>query len=451
MTPPAAAPIPLRSLLVYALPAAPVFFTFMLISVYLLKYAADVLYIAPGVMGVIYGLSRLYDAVTDPIAGYLSDRTRSRLGRRRSWLLASIVPIAAGFALIWCPPPSLQGAALALWVGAGVFLYYTGTTIFSIPHEALGAEFTTDHHDRTRVFGVKAAVAMLGSIAAIGGLQLFYSSPDQRRTAAVLAASLAVLLAVSVGLAVSRVREQPGHQGRGAKRMLPAFRDVLRNPHAVPLLLVFFIENFGMASLGVLTPFVMKYALAMEDLTPLFIGMYFVPALLGIPVWIRLSRRVGKRRLWLFATGVLTLAFSGLFFVQPGQMWLVLALGIVAGIGGGCGQVVGPSIQADIIDWDELRTGQRKEGAYFAVWNFMRKSAFGLSAMIAGLVLDAIGFQPNAEQSEATRLGMRALFGLAPGVCFGLGFLALLRFRLDEAEHAAIRRGLEQRALQSVS
>ena len=309
------------------------------------------------------------------------------------------------------------------------------------------AELTTDHHDRTRVFGVKAAVAMLGSIAAIGGLQLFFVSDDPRRTAELLAAAVSVALAASILLSVARLREPPEHQGRGASRMLPAFRDVLRNPHAVPLLFVFFIENFGMASLGVLAPFVMKYVLDMEALTALFIGAYFVPALLGIPVWIYLSRRMGKRRLWLFATAVLALAFSGLFFVQPGQMWLLLGLGIVAGIGGGCGQVVGPSIQADIIDWDELRTGERKEGAYFAVWNFMRKSAFGLSAMTAGLWLDAIGFQPNAEQSEATRIGMRALFGLAPGTCFALGFFALLRFRLDEAEHAAIRRGLEQRAL----
>jgi GPH family glycoside/pentoside/hexuronide:cation symporter len=424
-----------------------VFFTFMLLSVYLLKYAADVLSIAPGVMGVIYGFGRLYDAVTDPVAGWLSDRTRSRLGRRRSWLLASIIPIAGGFALIWCPPPELTGTALAAWVGAGVLLYYTGTTIFSIPHEALGAELTTDHHDRTRVFGVKAAVAMLGSIAAIGGLQLLQASDDPRGTAMLLAAAVSVALLASVLLAVARLREPPHHQGRGASRMLPAFRDVLRNPHAAPLLFVFFIENFGVASLGILAPFVLTYALALGELTALFIGAYFVPALLGIPVWIRLSRRLGKRRLWLIATAVLALAFSGLFFVEPGQVWLLLALGVVAGVGGGCGQVVGPSIQADIIDWDELRTGQRKEGAYFAVWNFMRKSAFGLSAMAAGLWLDAIGFQPNAEQSEATRVGMRALFGLAPGACFALGFLALLRFRLDEAEHAAIRRSLEQRAL----
>jgi GPH family glycoside/pentoside/hexuronide:cation symporter len=415
-----------------------------------MKYASDVLLIAPGVMGVVYGLSRLWDAVSDPIAGYLSDRTRSRLGRRRSWLLASVLPLIAGLYLTWCPPLGLEGTALVAWVGVGVFLFYTGTTIFAIPHESFGAELTTDHHDRTRVFAVKAAVATLGSLCAIGGLALFIRSDDPRQTAGWLVAGVSVALALFIGIAVARLRERPENQGRGAQSLRQSIRDVLANPHAVPLLAAFFIENLGTACLAVMTPFVMEYVFFMKEQTPLFIGVYFIPSLLGIPFWVWMSRRVGKRRLWLFAVALLSLAFSGLAFVQPGQAWLIFSLGIVAGIGGGCGQVVGPSIEADIIDWDELQTGERKEGAYFAVWNFMRKSAYGLAAMGSGLLLEVVGFVPNAAQSESTQLGMRALFGLAPGICYVLGFFALRRLRLDEAEHAEIRRQLDARALRAV-
>jgi GPH family glycoside/pentoside/hexuronide:cation symporter len=106
--------------------------------------------------------------------------------------------------------------------------------------------------------------------------------------------------------------------------------------------------------------------------------------------------------------------------------------------------VVGPSIQADVIDYDELHTGERKEGAYFAVWNFVRKSAYGIAAMLVGLMLSTLGFEANAVQGETTRLGMRVLFSFVPGACYLLGTLAFLRFRLDEAEHAAIRRELER-------
>ena len=443
--------IPFGTLVIYGLPAAPVWFSFMLGSVFLIKYTTDVLLIAPGVMGVIYGLSRLWDAVSDPIAGYLSDGTRSRLGRRRSWLLASVLPLSAGLFLTWCPPRGLEGTGLVAWVTAGVFLFYTGTTIFHIPHESFGAEMTTDHHDRTRVFAVKTAVATLGSISALGGLALFYRSDDPRETAFWLVVGVSLTLALFVGIAVALLRERPEHQGRGAQSLRQSFRDVRANPHAAPLLGAFFIENLGMACLAVMTPFVMEYVFDMKEQTPVFIGVYFIPSLLGIPLWVWLSRRVGKRKLWLFAVALLAIAFSGLAFVQPGQEWVMYLLGFVAGIGGGCGQVVGPSIEADIIDWDELHTGERKEGAYFAVWNFMRKSAYGLAAMGSGVMLDVVGFVPNSPQSETTQFAMRALFGLAPGICYVAGFLILRRLRLDETEHAAIRRELDERALRAAA
>ena len=439
--------VPLRRLLIYGAPAMPVWFAFMLQSVFLVNFAVDTLLIAPAVISTIYGASRLWDAVSDPIAGYLSDRTRSRLGRRRPWLLASIPVLAVGFSMAWSPPEALTGTALTVWVGVGVFLFYTGTTIFTIPHESLGAEMTSDHHDRTRVFGVKQMVAGLGSMAAVGGIFYLTTSDDKRAAGIGLSIAVSVSCCVLIGLAVSVLRERPEYQGRGSTHLVRAFRDVLANPHAVPLLFVFFVENFGTAMLGVMAPFLMKYVYGSEQMTPVFIGMYMLPALIFIPVWIRLSRSVGKRRLWLFATATLAVGFSLMYFASPERIWLMYAVVVIVGVGGGCGQVMGPSIQADVIDWDEWHTGERKEGAYFAVWNFMRKTAYGLSAMMVGYLLTAVDFVPNAEQSEATLQGMKAVIGFLPGACYCLGFLLLLRFRLDETEHARIRKALDERAV----
>ena len=121
------------------------------------------------------------------------------------------------------------------------------------------------------------------------------------------------------------------------------------------------------------------------------------------------------------------------------------ALGLIGGVGGGCGAVVGPSIKADVIDYDELVTGERKEGSYFAVWNFVRKSAFGLTAMLTGFALQASGFQPNVEQTEQAKLAMSVLIGLVPGFFYGAGTLLFLRFGLNEREHAAVRAELDAR------
>jgi GPH family glycoside/pentoside/hexuronide:cation symporter len=437
--------LPLWTLVVFSSPSAGLGFVFFLVTLYLLKFSTDVLLISPAVMGVLIGLSKLWDAVSDPLAGHLSDRTRSRFGRRRSWLLLSVPVLVIGNLMVWSPPAALGDAALACWMGVGLFAFYTATTIFSVPHESLAAELSTQHHERTRIFGVKHGIGMAGTFVAVGALQLLLDAERPRELAASIAVGAAALTAILTVLAVRSVRERPEHQGRGGVRLWPAFRDVLSNPHARVLLAVFFIENFGIATLGVLTPFVMEYVLGMGDRTGTFIGLYFVPALLFIPLWIRLSASVGKKRLWLFSMALLTFAFSGLFFVGPGDSLLVYALGFLAGLGGGCGQVVGPSIQADVIDWDEYRTGERKEGMYFAIWNFVRKAAHGITAALSGLMLALVGYVPNAEQSETTRFGMQLLFGLVPGISYALGTLLFLRFRLDQREHAAIRRALDGR------
>jgi GPH family glycoside/pentoside/hexuronide:cation symporter len=171
-----------------------------------------------------------------------------------------------------------------------------------------------------------------------------------------------------------------------------------------------------------------------------------VPAVLFVPLWIVLARRIGKKPLWLASMVVMTFAFSALFLVGPGDWPLVAGLALVAGVGGGLGAVVAPSIQADIIDWDELRTGERKEGAYFAVWGLVRKAASGVTNGAAGIALGATGFVPNAAvQTPETLLALRALFGLFPGACFLVGTLLFLRFRFTHAEHARVMDALAAR------
>jgi GPH family glycoside/pentoside/hexuronide:cation symporter len=441
----AEAKVPLATLLVYGLPALLLHFTFMLVLVYLMKYATDVLLVPAAVMGLLFGLSRVTDAVLDPVAGYLSDRTRSRLGRRRAWLLASALPLPVAYAMLWSPPEGLDGAALTVWMGVAVFAYHLATTLFAVPHEALGAELSTSYHDRTRIFGVRHIVGTFGSLAALAGMWLLIESEAPRRTALLLAVGIGVAFAAATLLAVARLRERAEHQGRGGRNPWRAFGDVWRNPHARLLFFVYGIENFGTAVLSVLVAYVMQYVFDLAHYTTTFMLLYFVPAILFVPVWIRLSRRFGKRNLWIFSMSMMTLAFGGLAFVRAGDVGLLCALGVVAGIGGGCGAVVGPSIQADVIDFDERATGERKEGTYFAVWAFVRKSAFGIATMLTGLLLGAIGFEPNVEQSETTKLGMRALFGIVPGLCYLAGTLCFLRFRLDEAAHLAIRRDLDAR------
>ena len=123
---------------------------YLLLSLYMMKFATDVLLIAPAVMGLIYSASRIWDAVSDPLVGYLSDRTTTRLGRRRSWLLISSLPIAITFYMVFAPPQSLEGPMLIAWVAVAVIGFYSAMTLFFVPHLSLGAELSDDYHERRR-------------------------------------------------------------------------------------------------------------------------------------------------------------------------------------------------------------------------------------------------------------------------------------------------------------
>jgi len=431
---------------IYNAPTVGIGYMFFLVNIYLMAFSTDVLLVPASAMGLIFGVSRIWDAVTDPIAGYLSDRTRTRLGRRRPWLLASVIPIGLAYAMIWTPPAGLEGGALVGWMAAGVFLFYTAMTIVIVPHTSLGAELSDSYHERTRIFGMRHVTWSLGALCAIGAMYLLLTAHDPRVTAAAMVGTVVVLTASLLLWAVVGLRERPEFQDRGEKNPYRAFADVLRNPHARLLLVVFLIQSLGGATIGILTPYVAKYIVHTPEKTPLYILLFMVPSILSVPMWVRLSRRFGKKSLWVLSMLITAAGFGSMMFVGEGDVALISGLAIFLGLGDGCGSVVSPSIQADVIDYDEYRTRQRKEGAYFAAWNFVFKTASGLTLMLTGIVLDLAGFVPNAEQAEGTKFALRALYALFPMTCYLLGALAFSRFRLDEAEHARIRAVLDERS-----
>ena len=438
--------LPLLDVVAYSLPAASLGYLSLLLTIYFFKYATDVLLIAPAVVGGLFLVARAWDAVSDPLAGYLSDRTRSRMGRRRPWLLASAIPLPLVAVLPWIPPTSLGGAVLLTWVIGSVLLFETAATAFAVPHQALGAELSLDHHERTRIFGFRHAGTGLGLVLVAAAIHVMTTSQDKRAAALFLNLAGGIASTALIVLAVVRLRERAEHLGRGSRGPLHALRDVWRNRHARLLLAVFLIESVGGAALGVLGAYLTQYVLGDESLFPRLLMGYFVPSLLFIPVALRLSRRLGKKRTWMAGMLLTSASFGLLFFASPDALWLVYVAAAGAGVGGAVGSTVGPSVQADVIDCDEYATGERKEGTYFAVWNFIRKCGAGLTGWLTGVVLQVVGFEPNAEQSDMALLAIRALAGIFPFAAYACGALLFARFDLSEAEHRRIRAELDARA-----
>jgi len=427
-----------------------------LVALYVMKYSTDVLLIAPAIMGTIFGLSRIWDAVTDPMVGYLSDKTTLPFGRRRSWIIVGAVPGAIAYYMVFTSPTDLSDTEATLWMGVAVFSLYTAMTAIMVPQLSLGAELSMDYFERNKLFGMRQASIVVGGILGILTVGWLTSVEADDRTAvrelapqiAMWAGAALILLTLTM---VLKIKERDVPVQAPAHGIVGAGKDVWKNPHARLLITVTFIENIGAAAIGAAALYVAQYVMGMVEIAPWSIITYMVTGTLSIPVWVRLAKRFGKVKLWLVAMIGTAISFGGMFALafiehQITQVSWLMFISVMTGIFSGCGNTIGPSIQSDIIDYDELRTGERKEGVYFAVWNFAQKSASGITLMFTGFVLSAAGFVPNEEQTRIVELAMCALLGLFPLVCYSIGAALFTRFDLDEARHAEIRAQLVARA-----
>ncbi len=437
----------LGRLLIFSAPAAGQGFMFNFVSMYLLFYSTEKLGVAPAVMGLIFLLSRVWDGISDPIAGYLSDRTQTRIGRRRPWLIAGAIPVGVTFYLMLNPPASLVAGSLelSLWMGAAVILFYTGMTVFSMPHDALAAELSTRYEERNRIFGIRRIVHGIGSL---GMFPLIYYIPkveDSRALVSEVSLAAAVLTAICMLGTGFFMRERLEYQGRGSENPFRVWLEVYRNPHARVLMGVFFVQQLGIGAVSATAVYYAKYVLGDEGMLAPLMGGLFVCAILSVRVWVAFGRRYDKKTLINVAMWGVGAAFFAMGFLGEGDLVPLCIVASMAGVAIGCLDVMFPSLQADVIDYDELKSGERKEGVYFAVWHFAQKTSSGISLLFVGVILSLVGLEADVEQTETAKLGIRSLMSGIPLVTYGTGIFLFRRFSLTRETHAQIRRELDAR------
>lgn len=413
--------VPSARLLAYGVPAVGLSYLLFLVQFYFLNFATDVLLLEAGVVGLLFAIAKLWNAVLDPIVGSWSDRTRGRFGRRRPYLLGALPLLALGFVPLWTAPTGLSETVLLGWVAVALLVFFTAVTLYMLPHLALGAELSSDSHQRTRAFGVRQGSFTVGILASFGGMQLVMNAEDPRAAAAALAIPSA-LLAVAL-LAVTPLAVAEGWNGErsGGTGLRAGLRDVWANRPARVLLFVTFIESLGLGAVGVMGPYVARYLLGRPEVVAFLPAGYVVASVASIPIWVRVSKSFGKRETWLASMWLAAAAFGGMMFVDRAGLAPLMVLLVVAGAAMGSGAVLSASILADLVDVDEGRTGERKEGVYSAAMQFVMKVGATLALAASGLVLSAVGFVPNAEQTPASLLGIRVLFAGMPCAGFVIG------------------------------
>ncbi len=446
-----ATPLAWRTIVAYGFPNLGGTFIATLFTVMFLKFGTDRLGVSPYAMGAIFLVAKVWNALADPLVGSWCDRTQARIGRRRLWLTVASIPLAGFVAMQWGPPASLTGASLIAWVAVSVLGYYTALTCLLVPHTALGVELTQHAESRNRVFGVKHFLGVFGIALAVVCVNPIDDPETGRASAAVigLVGGIATAL-LTIGALQFLPKERSDYQGRGGVSIRAAYRDVMRNREARLLLFVFFVESLGLGGLSVLVPYVTQYVMKRPDLTEAMLAVYIGAGFLAIPIWLWLARRFEKQQLWLAAMLIGGVGFGSLIFLGENDWPLMVFSSLLAGGAGACSASIGQSLKADVIDLDELRTGERKEGTYFAGWSFMMKLGNALPASSAGFALGLAGYLPNvAEQSETVKHTMLFLLGGMPLIGYGIGSLVFSRFSLTRARHEEVLAQLAARRAQA--
>jgi len=440
-----AQPIGIREQLAYALPALVLALLGITFYVYLPKFYVDSIGVDLSVLGFIIISSRIFDALSDPLIGALSDRTRSRFGRRRPWMLGALLPLGASFFLLLRPDLAPSWCSAEVWLGILSFIFFLSWTMVSIPYEALGTALSFVYDERTKILALRDGALVLGTLLAVVIPQAIAGRTGDAATAHVLT-SLAVayplLTCVAIVLCIWLVHERSGvdtPKEISLAETAKALRSVVSNRPFLVLLTAYVIAGFGAALPATLIAFYVEQVLGSKAWGQ-FLVLYFLIGFLVLPGWVWLARRIEKHQTWLIAMIVNTGAFIGVFFLGPGQLTAYGVLVAISSLGYGATLALPSSMQADVIDLDELQNGTRREGQFVGIWSVAKKLAAALGAGIAFPILDQLGYVPGAtSQSPEVITALRWLYAGVPCVCNIIAILVVTRYSITRVRHAQIR------------
>ncbi|MGV7929013.1 MAG: MFS transporter [Spirochaetota bacterium] len=419
---------------------------FQAVTLFLLYYFTDVFLLGATTAGIVFFISKIWNAVCDPTMGYVADRTRTRWGRNRPFLLFGALPLGASFFLLFASP-DLTGPGKTTYALITFLAFSTAYSVINIPYGALTANLTLDTSERSSLTAYRMAFAILGALTAAGTVKpLVALFPDEiSGFRAVGAAFGLICIAVNVATFLS-VRERvspPLDESMSLKQ------DLSLVVHNRPFLLLTISTIIQMVSINVLAAmlnYYFKYNLGAETYIPVAFLCFFATAMAMLPVWVKLSNRIGKKASLICGMSLLGGVLITLRLTMTTNIPLILALFVVGGAGMSTQYLCPWAMIPDTVEYSQWKTGLRREGILYGFFNFSFKFSAAFAGIIAGFGLDFYRYVPNAEQAPATLQGIARLMTIVPAALIFMGLAVIWFYPIDAALHGRMVDEIKARA-----
>ena len=417
------------------------FFTAM--GFYSLIYLTDTVGIAASLAGAAILIGKIWDAVTDPTMGFISDRTRSRWGRRRPYLLFGALPLLLSMWYFFSAP-DFSGAQTAgfIWAALALCLLNTAYTVVNIPYGSLTPEITKSYKERTALNGFRFSFAVIGTIlGAAVVLPIVKLAGDPHKGYSLVGLLFGIIMAGTILTTFFTVRETDhANTPRPKEKFFATFLVVFKNKTYMRLAAVYTLNLTGITFVQTMLVYYFKYIYKNEAMTTIAMLLLLGVAMICVPLSVLVAKKLGKKRTYQLALGILTVSCLAIFFfAHTLGMMFTFAVMVFAGVGIGFGYVPPFAMLPDVVEVDAIQTKTRKEGAYYGMWTFFSKIGVALAAALAGSFLTLASFVPNlVDQSSTALFSIRLMIGPIPAVIFLAGILLIQPYQLDEASYDAI-------------